>query len=91
MPDYFSLGYIVGYCGVFCGLLVAPPQLYKIWKTGKTKDISLMTYSFLCLAIACYLIHAIHISAIVFIVAQALNLTTNSVILILMVRDRRRC
>ena len=86
-----DIGYWIGWVGVACGLLVAPPQLYKIWKTGRTKDISLMTYTFLCLALACYLTYAIYIRDAVFITAQSVNLTANSLILFLMVRDRRRC
>ena len=83
-----DLGYLIGWLGVALGLLVAPPQLYKIIKTGRTKDISLVTYIFLCLALVCYLIHAIHIQAMVFIVAQAINLTTNTAILVIMIRNR---
>ena len=79
----------IGWLGVFWGLLVAPPQLWKIIKTGKCGDISLWTYSFLFLAIACYLAYSISIGDPVFITAQSINLTTNSVILWFLVRDRR--
>ena len=77
-----DMKYWIGWLGVFCGLFVAPPQLYKIITTGGVSDISLMTYTFLCLALICYLIHAIHIKSKVFITAQSLNLGTNFVILL---------
>lgn len=80
---------IVGWVGVLCGLLVAPPQLWKIIKTGKCSDISLYTYSFLCLALICYLLHAIYIESLVFITAQSINLVTNGVILWFLIRNRR--
>ena len=79
---------LVGWFGVFFGLLVAPPQLWKIIKTGKVKDISLMTYSFLCCALVCYLVYAISIRDAVFITAQSVNLATNTTILIYLLRRK---
>ena len=79
---------MIGWIGVFLGLLVAPPQLYKIIKHKKTEGISLMTYVCLCGALVCYLLHAIEIKDSVFITAQSLNLITNSVILYLLVKGR---
>ena len=72
---------IVGWIGVGLGLCVAPPQLWKIIKTGKTADISVHTYTFLVLCMLCYLIYAIWIKDPVFITAQAINLTVNGIIL----------
>jgi len=77
---------MIGWLGVGFGLLVAPPQLWKILKTGKTEGISLCTYAFLTLALICYLIHAICIKDAVFITAQSINLVTNSIILYLLVK-----
>jgi len=79
---------MVGWMGVCFGLLVAPPQLWKIIKTGKTEGISLCTYIFLTLALICYLVHAICIKDAVFITAQSVNLVTNSVILWLLIKQR---
>jgi uncharacterized protein with PQ loop repeat len=84
-----ELGYIVGYMGILFGLGVAPAQLVKIIKTGKSADISLVTYVFLCLALFCYLLHAIYIKSPVFITAQAINLVVNGIILIYLFRHRR--
>ena len=84
-----DIGYLIGWTGVGFGLLVAPPQLVKIIRTKRTNDISLYTYAFLCLALVCYLIHAIYISAPVFIVAQSINLTTNSIILVLLIKGKQ--
>lgn len=82
------IGYWVGWIGVAFGLFVAPPQLWKIIKTKRTDGISLMTYIFLFLALLCYLIHAIYIKSPVFVVAQSINLTTNGIILWLLIRSR---
>ena len=80
-------GYIIGYIGIALGLGVAPPQLIKIRRTGRTKDISLATYAFLIGAMGCYLLHAIYIHSPVFIIAQSINLTVNSVILGLLIKN----
>jgi len=82
------MGELIGWLGVFWGLLVAPPQLYKIIKHKTVNGISLLTYVALCCALVCYLIHAIYIGSLVFTVAQSINLTTNSVILIMLLRRK---
>jgi len=83
-------GDMVGYLGILLGLFVGPPQLYKLIKTNSGRDISLATYGFLCLALVCYLWHAIHIKAPVFIIAQSLNLIVNTIILVVLIRQRSR-
>lgn len=75
---------VIGWAGVGFGLLVAPAQLWKMLKTGCVDGISKVTYTFLCLALVCYLIHAIHIQDAVFITAQAVNITVNFIILVLL-------
>ena len=83
-----DLGFVVGWVGVAFGLCVPIPQLVRIIRTGEVGSISLGTYSFLCCALICYLIHAIYIDSIVFTVTQSVNLTTNTIILILLIRRR---
>lgn len=79
---------LIGIAGIIFGLMVAPPQLIKIIRSGKTDGISLHTYVFLVCAMVCYLIHAVAIKDAVFVVAQSLNLITNSIILVYLVRGR---
>ena len=81
-----ELGNMIGWLGLAFGILVPLPQLYKIFKTRKYNDVSVGTYFFLVLALVCYLIHAIHIKAPVFIVSQSINLTTNAIILYYLIR-----
>ncbi len=79
---------LIGWVGVLVGLTVPLPQLAHIIKTGRVKNVSVGTYILLEIAMACYLIHAIYISAPVFIVAQGVNLVNNGVILFLLVRGK---
>jgi len=71
----------IGWLGVGFGFLVGPAQLLRIWQTGEIVGISVVTYIFLVLALACYLFEAIRIRSWVFITAQSINLITNSIIL----------
>ena len=68
-----------GWLGLALGVLVPIPQLYKIYKTRKVGDIAIWTYLILVIALSCYLIHAIIINDPIFIIAQGINLLTNSV------------
>mgnify|MGYP001579327535 CR=1 FL=1 len=85
-----ELGNLAGWFGVAAGLLVAPPQLWRILRTGEVRGISTVTYTFLMFAMAGYLIHAIYINAPVFIVAQAINLVANSAIFWLLLKGEKR-
>jgi len=89
MPVSRRMLEFIGWLGVAFGLLVAPPQLWKILKTGNTEAISLVTYAFLCLALICYLLYAISINDPVFITAQSINTTVNVAILIQLIRRKR--
>lgn len=83
-----DFGYIIGWVGVAFGLMVAPPQLYKIIKTRRMNDISLVTYSALCVTLICYLLHAIYIQSVVFTTAQIINLSVNATIWVFLIRHR---
>ena len=84
----WEFGFVIGWVGVAFGLLVPLPQLMKMIRTKSLNDIALGTYIFLFCCLTCYLIHALYIKSPVFIVAQSVNLTTNSVILGLLIRHR---
>ena len=75
----------VGWLGVLFGMGVAPAQLVKIWMTGNTEAISVVTYTFLLLAMSCYLYHAVHLRSKVFITAQSINLVVNFAILMYLI------
>jgi len=82
-------GYWIGWIGVAFGLLVPLPQLKRIIKGQTIEGVALGTYGFLILALVCYLIHAIYIQSLVFIVAQSINLSTNGAILFFLIKRRK--
>ena len=75
----------VGWLGVLFGMGVAPAQLVKIWMTGNTEAISVVTYIFLLIMMVCYLLHAIHIKAKVFITSNIINIGVNFAILMYLI------
>jgi len=84
-----DLGFWIGWVGVGFGVAVPVPQLLKIRRTGRTKDISFKTYVLLISALACYLAHAIHIGSIVFTVAQSVGLVINVAVLAYIWKGKR--
>jgi len=83
-----DLGYLAGWLGFGFGFGVAPPQLIRMIKTGKSNDVSLTTYVFLFIMMLGYLIHAIYISSPVFIASQIWGLTFNGAILTILIRRK---
>ena len=81
------MGDVVGWAGVFVGIAVPLPQIWKLVRHSGA-GVSIGTYCLLCVAMACYLTHAILIKDAVFITAQSVNLVTNSVILVILLRRK---
>lgn len=74
---------IVGWLGVIIGIIVSVPQLVKSWREKSTDGLSIGTYQLLFLAVLCYLIRAIAIKEMIFIVSNAVNLVITAIVLYL--------
>ena len=68
------LSEIIGWIGVVLGVLVAVPQLIKSIKAKSTKGVSRGAYQLLFLCMLCYLVRAIAIKELIFIVSNMVNL-----------------
>lgn len=68
MADY--IGYMAAFLGTICWL----PQLYKIWKTKETKDLSLWTNLLFFLALSLWLAYGFLLGAWPIIVANTISL-----------------
>lgn len=80
--------YYSGWVGIVIGQFVPWFQIIKIRKSRKAKDVSINAYIFLVAAIVFYLLHAIDIGDLVFIVAQCLALFSNALALFLIYKNR---
>ena len=78
------LGLIAGTCTTAAFL----PQLFKIWKTKSTHDISLWMYVVICTGILLWLIYGIIIGSLPVILANAVTLVIAAMILILKIKYR---
>ena len=65
---------IIGWIGVVLGVLVAVPQLIKSIKAKSTKGVSKSAYQLLLLCMICYLVRAIAIKELIFIVSNIINI-----------------
>jgi len=65
---------IIGWIGVVLGIVVAVPQLVKSIKEKSTKGVSKVAYQLLFLCMLCYLVRAIAIKELIFIVSNIINL-----------------
>jgi uncharacterized protein with PQ loop repeat len=81
------MGEIVGWLALGVGICVPLPQIAKLLR-GEGSGVSIGTYALLCVAMAGYLVHAISISSEVFIAAQSVNLATNSIVLVILLRRK---
>ena len=79
---------LIGWLGVVFITCCSIPQLIKIKRTKKSRDVSVVTYILLVLGIACYLVYAIYIKDVVFITSNTIGLISNGTILALLLRGK---
>ena len=79
---------LIGWVGVVFVTTCSIPQLIKIIKTGRSRDVSATTYALLVAGMFCYLIYAVHIEDAVFIVSNSIGLVANGTILALKIRAK---
>lgn len=84
-----TLPSLIGWLGVAIGVCVNLPQAWRIYKTGKARDVSVWTYRLLLACVTCYLVKAISIGEWVFIVSNGLAVLVSSTVLLLRWRATR--
>jgi MtN3 and saliva related transmembrane protein len=65
---------LIGFLGVFLINLAYLPQLYKTIKTKKARDISVPFYILILLGIVAYLVYAVLIENVVYMVSNTVGL-----------------
>jgi MtN3 and saliva related transmembrane protein len=73
----------IGFTGLACSLLYRIPQMYKLYKTKSSKDISPLMINIQNVSYILYIIYGYMISDIVYIVSSAVSIFQNILILIL--------
>lgn len=79
--DNQSIITLIGLLAGFLTTFAALPQVYRIWRTRKTTDLSVGTYLLLVAGIVLWLAYAILISDIPLLAANGVGLFFNALIL----------
>lgn len=77
---------IIGFGAALCTTIAYVPQVWRIWRTRSTQDISLGMYLVMSLGLVLWLIYGISIASLPIIVANSATLTLTSIILVLKLR-----
>lgn len=75
---------LIGWLGFFFGMFISVPQVIKSIRTKSTQGVSKLTYILLLLACACYVIRAMAIKEVIFIVSNAFQIVVAGTMLYLM-------
>ena len=77
---------LIGFLAGFCTTIAFIPQVIKVWKTKRTRDISLVMFVTFTFGVICWTIYGIFISNLPMIIANAITLILASLILIAKIR-----
>jgi len=72
---------IIGYLAAFFTTVAFIPQVYKIFKTNQTEDISLALFVTFCLGVVLWLVYGILLSSMPMIFANSVTLSLTLYIL----------
>lgn len=73
---------IIGFGAAVCTTLAYVPQVWRIWRTRSTQDISLGMYLVMSLGLVLWLAYGISIHSLPIIVANSVTLVLTSIILV---------
>src|SRR6266508_706374 len=82
-----SLTTMIGLLAAFCTTIAYIPQLKKCWRTGRTGDLSLQTFSILTTGVALWVLYGVLQKDAVIIVGNSVSLTCLAIILYFKLRE----
>lgn len=68
---------ILGFFAGICVTISVIPQILKIWKTKKVKDISLLTFSVLTFGVALWVLYGVLKNDLPIIITNSISLSLN--------------
>lgn len=68
---------ILGFVAGICVTISVIPQILKIWKTKKVKDISLLTFSVLTFGVALWVLYGVLKNDLPIIITNSISLSLN--------------
>lgn len=70
---------VLGFSAGICVTISVIPQIWKVWKTKKVKDISLLTFSILTFGIAMWVVYGVLKNDLPIIITNSISLSLNIV------------
>lgn len=70
---------ILGFVAGICVTISVIPQILKVWKTKKVKDISLLTFSILTFGVALWVLYGVLKNDLPIIVSNGISLSLNMI------------
>jgi uncharacterized protein with PQ loop repeat len=80
---------LVGWIGFSFGMFISVPQVIKSIRSKSTEGVSKLTYILLFLACSCYVVRALAIHEMIFIISNAFQIIVASTMLYLMERYKK--
>jgi len=77
---------LISFAGLAAGFLTTAayvPQVWRVWKTRSTRDISLGTFLALCLGLVLWVVYGVLAGSLAVILANSATLVLASIILVL--------
>ena len=81
---------LIGYVAAFCTTFAFVPQAMAVWKTGRTRDLSLSMFSIFSLGVALWLVYGLMIKAWPIIIANCITIVLAGYILWMKATEHRR-
>lgn len=81
-----DINQLVGYAAACLTTVSFIPQVFKVWQTRSTKDVSLGMYALFTLGVALWLVYGLAIDAWPVIIANAVTLLLAGAVLVMKLR-----
>ena len=86
MQKLADINQLIGYAAACLTTVSFVPQVFKVWQTRSTKDVSLGMYALFTLGVALWLVYGLAIDAWPVIVANAVTLLLAGAVLVMKLR-----
>lgn len=86
MQKLADINQLIGYAAACLTTVSFVPQVFKVWQTRSTKDVSLGMYALFTLGVALWLVYGLAINAWPVIVANAVTLLLAGAVLVMKLR-----
>lgn len=81
-----SMQSLIGYTAAFCTTVAYVPQVWRIWRTRSTEDISLGMFIVMTIGVILWLVYGVMVGSAPVVVCNGTTLVLSATILVLKLR-----